>query len=29
MNKILSLICCLCVCAASALAGGKNVKSKS
>lgn len=26
MNKILSLICCLCVCAASALAGGKNVK---
>lgn len=28
MNKILSLICCLCVCAASALAGGKNVKIK-
>lgn len=28
MNKILSLICCLCVCAASALAGDKNVKIK-
>ena len=28
MNKILSFICCLCVCAASALAGGKNVKIK-
>lgn len=28
MNKILSLICCLCVCAASALAGSKNVKIK-
>lgn len=28
MNKILSLICCLCVCAASALADGKNVKIK-
>lgn len=28
MNKILSLICCLCVCAASALASGKNVKIK-
>lgn len=28
MNKILSFICCLCVCAASALAGDKNVKIK-
>lgn len=28
MNKILSLICCLCVCAASALAGSKSVKIK-